>query len=74
VRHWCVISGGNSGNPVTHFYDNTPVCGCFFMSNLRHWNLPDFPLTQTPRKPLVLLTFNLRHWILAILAVTQIDC
>jgi hypothetical protein len=44
------------------------------MSNLRHWNLPVFPLTQTPRKPLVLLTFNLRHWILAILAVTQIDC
>ena len=33
------------------------------MSNLRHWISPVFPLAQTPLKPLVSLTFILRHWI-----------
>ena len=58
---------------MAHFYDNTPVCGCFFMSNLRHWILAVFPAAQTPIKPLVLLTLNLRHWILAVFPAAQLD-
>jgi hypothetical protein len=69
-----IISGGNSGLRLAHFYDNTPFCGCFFMSNLRQLILADFGLAQTTLKPLVLLTFNLRQLILADFGLAQLDC